>query len=255
MTGFTESDEIMKRSIRQHMDVKNTEELLYIYADHDSESWIPETFDIVKAILLERGISAADLADLSQERIDELTGKHFHPKESSKRKQVPEFESEQSANLSVAQKTYLYQSMLNKDTDELLDIYTEHDTGSWVPQVFGIIQEVLRERGYSDEELRDLSPLPVMNEEGTYDLVPTKMEKRYVTNPSTPQEIKKAAIWQRMSTLETEELLNIYAAHDTDSWTPLTFAVVRDLLIERGWPEDEVDDLILADNDVEEEDE
>lgn len=248
MSDLYVPDDPLKRSIRQKMDAKETRELLEIYAAHDTSSWIPAAFDIVRDLLLERGIDAAELPYLTPARIHELAGEEDYVEArpvQSIAEDEPQEAEETSSRLSMAQKATLYQTMLDKTDDELAEIYSEHDTGRWVPEAFSIIRDVLLEHGYSEEELHELSPEPVMNENGTYNLTPAPLEKRYITHPSTPKEIKKAVLWQRLNALETEELLNIYAAHDSESWTPLAFAVVRDILIARGWPKDEIDNLIL----------
>jgi hypothetical protein len=43
--------------IRQHMEQLNNEELISILLNHDETQWRPEVFDIVEAILNERGVS------------------------------------------------------------------------------------------------------------------------------------------------------------------------------------------------------
>ncbi len=52
MTDFDE--------IRNHMDLLSDEELLAIVREHDGERWRPEVFDIVRAILSERGRSVEE---------------------------------------------------------------------------------------------------------------------------------------------------------------------------------------------------
>jgi hypothetical protein len=44
--------------IRQQMELKSNEELITILLEHDEGQWRPEVFDIVDAILRERGVSA-----------------------------------------------------------------------------------------------------------------------------------------------------------------------------------------------------
>ncbi len=72
MTTLPEPGETMKRSIRQRMDVKDTEELLDIYAIQDASSWLPTTFEIIKTILLDRGWSESDLLKEVQDQKKKL---------------------------------------------------------------------------------------------------------------------------------------------------------------------------------------
>ena len=46
--------------IRQQLELLNDEELVSIFREHDTEKWRPEVFDIVGAILTDRGISPAE---------------------------------------------------------------------------------------------------------------------------------------------------------------------------------------------------
>jgi len=52
-------------------------------------------------------------------------------------------------------KSHIREWMVLKDTEELLQIFTAHDTNDWVPEAFEVIQEILAERGVSVEPSTD----------------------------------------------------------------------------------------------------
>jgi hypothetical protein len=51
-----------------------------------------------------------------------------------------------------------------------------------------------------------------------------------------------------MDAKEIGELLDIYAIHDTKNSSAFTFAVKRDIFINRGWLEDQIEDLIFGED-------
>ncbi len=252
-------------SIRQKMDARDTEELLDIYTDHDTESWIPATFDIIKGILLERGFDSSELISLTRERAEELARTNKAAEEKTQETWNQREDSvEEDDDLEIVDTPLarsIRQAMNNKDIDELLDLFSNFDSTAWVPGTFGIIKEILIDRGVieGDEEA-----IALMNESSSADSKPGEpgaylKKKRYFAHPVTQEDRMKADICKVMNEKGTENLLNLFALNDSETWSETTFEVVRDILIDRGWPEDEVDNLILetpSEDDIEfEEDE
>jgi DNA-directed RNA polymerase subunit M/transcription elongation factor TFIIS len=56
--------------IRQQMELLKNEELISILQEHDGDQWRPEVFDIVGAILKERGVSPGDAAEPEEDIAD-----------------------------------------------------------------------------------------------------------------------------------------------------------------------------------------
>jgi rRNA maturation endonuclease Nob1 len=52
-------------------------------------------------------------------------------------------------------KKTIRESMLFKDTDELIDIWVAHDTNDWTPEAFEVVGEILRDRGLDLDHLED----------------------------------------------------------------------------------------------------
>lgn len=60
--------------IRQQMELLKDEELVSILQEHDAEQWRPEVFDIVSAILRERGVSPGADSEHEEDISDETAG-------------------------------------------------------------------------------------------------------------------------------------------------------------------------------------
>ncbi|MEA5078157.1 MAG: hypothetical protein VB013_06265 [Anaerolineaceae bacterium] len=227
MTDSYQPDEIVLRSIRQRMQVRDTEELLKIYADHDTESWIPATFNIIRAILLERGVDTTHLTDMT------AISEPFHlakidPDHSGiTLKLSPALASQ----IKKIQRSIVYEEMKQKDEDELLTILAERDAELWTPITFEVVRSILLERGFSREELNSLQP-GMFNET---DVEQTDPELESI-DPTL-----KITIRQAMGVKETEELLGILEQHDTETWIPETFTIVKQLLHERDISDEEIE--------------
>jgi hypothetical protein len=63
--------------IRQQMKLLSDEELSEILQEHDEDQWRPEVFDIVGAILRERGISLSKTSAPEEDGLDEIEGLDF----------------------------------------------------------------------------------------------------------------------------------------------------------------------------------
>jgi len=245
MTDNYQPDEIVLRNIRSRMDAKETDELLEIYADHDTESWIPATFDVIKEILLARGFDLSELLTLTHERAAALAQVHasevVEDEETSDDEYIEDDEEEDDLSRSIRQ------AMNNKEDDELIHILADSKPGEWVPGTFKIIHEILEKRGVieTDEDAIALVNEGKLAEEGNYAPGEYLKKKRYISHPVTKEDHAKAGRYLEMNQQSTEDLLNLYATHDEENWPEFTFDVVRDILIDRGWPADEVDNLIL----------
>lgn len=252
MTEYTKPDEIMLRSIRSRMDAKDTDELLEIYADHDTESWIPATFDVVKEILLERGFDLSELLTLTHERALALAQTKVMDEEDDETLEEvddeEEFEDDEDDDLvEDALTRSIRQAMNNKEDDELLHILADSKPGEWVPGTLGIIHQILVQRGVieTDEDAIAQINEGTLSEEGNYAPGEYLKSKRYFNRPVTKEDHAKAGRYFEMNQQSTEDLLNLYALQDTENWPDYTFEVVRDILIDRGWPAEEVDNLVL----------
>ncbi len=258
-------DEIMLRSIRSRMDAKDTDELLEIYVEHDTEGWIPATFDVIKEILLERGFDLSELLTLTHERALALAqpeAEEEDEEEISADELVADDDDEDEDDDLVedALTRSIRQAMNRKSDEELLHILADSKPGDWVPGTGKIVHDILIQRGLieTDEEAIALVNEGNLAEEGNYPPGDYINTKRYFTRPVTKEDHAKAGRYLEMNQQSTEELLNLYALHEEDNWPDHTFEVVRDILIDRGWPAEEVDNLILetpADDDWESEDE
>jgi len=56
--------------IRRSMADRSTEELVSILRNHDEDEWLPDVFEIVAALLTERGVSTAEVVALGPEGED-----------------------------------------------------------------------------------------------------------------------------------------------------------------------------------------
>ncbi|MEA5078156.1 MAG: hypothetical protein VB013_06260 [Anaerolineaceae bacterium] len=243
-------DEMMLRSIRSRMDSKETDELLEIYADHDTESWIPATFDIIKELLLARGFELSELLSLTHERAAALAQTHASEEEEDEETSEDEYvedDEEEDDLIEDALSRSIRQAMNNKEDDELIHILADSKPGEWVPGTFKIIHEILEKRGVieTNEDAIALVNEGKLAEEVNYAPGDYINSKRYFTHPVTKEDHAKAGRFLEMNQQSTEDLLNLYATHDEENWPDFTFDVVRDILIDRGWPADEVDNLIL----------
>ena len=64
-----EEQALYRRTIRENMDWKDTDELIDIWSEHDTEEWTEEALSVVGEILRERGV---DLTHLDEEDADSL---------------------------------------------------------------------------------------------------------------------------------------------------------------------------------------
>jgi len=63
--------------IRRTMADRSTEELVSILRNHDEDEWLPEVFEIVGALLTERGVSPAEVVALGPEGEDVVEAQEF----------------------------------------------------------------------------------------------------------------------------------------------------------------------------------
>lgn len=225
VTDSYQPDEIVLRSIRQRMLVRDTEELLKIYADHDTQSWIPATFEIIQSILLERGVDVTNLIAMSE--ISTSFQKTKSESSGLKQKLSPAL----SSQIKKIQRSIVYEEMKQKDEDELLTILADKDAELWTPITFEVVRSILLEQGFTREELDSLQP-GLFNE--------TDVEQADPELESIDPTLK-ITIRQSMGVKETEELLEILEQHDTEVWIPETFTVVKQLLHERDISDEEIE--------------
>src|SRR5215212_8380029 len=62
--------------LRDRFEAQATQELVAILRRRDSNEWRPEVFDVVRAILADRGISSVDEAGPEEPSIEPRTGEH-----------------------------------------------------------------------------------------------------------------------------------------------------------------------------------
>lgn len=227
MTDNYQPDEIVLRSIRQRMQVRDTEDLLKIYSDHDSDSWIPATFEIIRSILLERGVEVATLNAMFEITESFQMAKAEPDLDSKKLKLSPAL----SSQIKKIQRSIVYEEMKQKDEDELLTILADKDAELWTPITFEVVRSILLEQGFTREELDSLQP-GMFNEPDVEQADP-ELES---IDPTL-----KITIRQSMGVKETEELLEILEQHDTEVWIPETFTVVKQLLHERDISDEEIE--------------
>lgn len=226
MADSYQPDEIVLRSIRQRMQVRETEELLKIFADHDTESWIPATFEIIQSILLERGVEVANLKAMSEITESFQMAKSEPDLDSKKLKLSPA----RSSQIKKIQRSIVYEEMKQKDEDELLTILADRDSELWTPITFEVVRSILLERGFTSDELDSLEP-------GKFDEAD---EVGADPELASIDRTLQTTIRQSMGVKETDELLSIYQQHDTEIWIPETFAVIKQLLYERGLSDAEI---------------
>ncbi len=196
-------DEMMLRSIRSRMDSKETDELLEIYADHDTESWIPATFDIIKELLLARGFELSELLSLTHERAAALAQTHASEEEEDEETSEDEYvedDEEEDDLVEDALTRSIRQAMNNKEDDELIHILADSKPGEWVPGTFKIIHEILEKRGVieTNEDAIALVNEGKLAEEVNYAPGDYINSKRYFTRPVTKEDHAKAGRFLEM---------------------------------------------------------
>lgn len=149
----------LKKTIRENMQWKETEELIDIWMEQNADDWTPEALQIVGEILKERGVDLLSVADQSTEDAIPLTRK-----ESAN---LPDWVSnavgpqEEDANRKFAEKLNLtayaeqvYSELDEKGPNELIRLYRKQSV------TLQVIRQVLAERGINAEEVSTRLDIP-----------------------------------------------------------------------------------------------
>jgi hypothetical protein len=157
----TNWDEIssLKKTIRENMQWKETEELIDIWLEQNTDEWTPEALQVVGEILQERGVDLHSIADQTEESSTSLTKKDTVPLPSWVNHAVSS--DEEAANRKFTEKLNLtayaeqcYSELDEKGPNELMRLYRKQSV------YLQVIQQVLAERGIDAEEVSTNLELP-----------------------------------------------------------------------------------------------
>ena len=157
-TNFDERSNI-KKSIRESMQFKDTDELIDIWVAHDPNEWTPDAFEVVGEILRERGLDLDHLEDTEYTVPDEEEG--IAPAQNAENPgwvgRAVNMKSNE-ANRKLSEKSYLLyfegksrEDLNEKSTNELIKLLKVQVT------LLNVIQEILAQRGVDAGEYMNSS--------------------------------------------------------------------------------------------------
>ena len=122
----------MKAQIHDNLRLRDTEDLLEIWQRADHEEWTDLAFEVVQEILLER------LGEIPARKPAEQAPASYYPGDPAQA--VP------AGDIRNYMRLQTYETLDEKDTQELIDIWREADHREWNETAFDVVRQILLER-------------------------------------------------------------------------------------------------------------
>lgn len=205
-------DETLRGNIKRKLSERDTSDLAQIWQEQNTDEWEPETFGIIKEILIDRlgsvpELSADKMLPLLFDELDELLENKEYARGLEVCEQAVKLAPENSRALNYRG---LFLDYLGKKEEALAD----YKNAVRVDPDF----EDARDNLYSlQEELNGRNRVKIP-----------------AYTPVTDGDLSiEAQIRNNFKLMDTESLMDIWRAHDTDEWTRLAFDILRLELQER----------------------
>lgn len=205
-------DENLRGQIKAELSSRTTDELIDIWKNHDYDLWEPDTFDVIRAILLER---------LGE--VPEISAKIALP------------------GLFKLLEEYLKSKDYERGLRESNEAVRFAPNNAEVRNYRGLFHDYLGQPEQALEDYREAVKLDPDFENARENLLSVQNDLSEKARLKTSRSAQFSAtdtsletqIRENFRLMDSETLLTIWRDHDIDEWTPQAFDVLREVLTDR----------------------